>query len=223
LTGSRTQHLLERLLSDLPNGVDTFEVHMADAPTAIYLKVSSIQDLEAFAASVGIALVVDPAASLAALLPESDDCLEPANPPHGDAELERLDVVSSRWQPTDNGSVAGLYRWNHQGLASHRLFQDGSWWRATDAGHLSVVANRAAPQPCLRWKPKSRSGEKSDRLLVYGRIALPHLAVRALVASSGQVPRRSGSGSGRLTYLNVDRELALYVGGKMGLHVEIAQ
>lgn len=225
LSGSRTGHLHGRLISDPPNEVYPFVVHPADGPTAIYLKVSSTSHLEEYAARVGIPLVVDPASTLGALLPASDDCLERANPPHPDADLYRRCMATSRWlpRPPKGQEIDGLYRWEHQGLFMFRLCHGGEWWRADDDGHLWVIAHRRAPRDVLEWKPRDPNGDKPERLLVHGRIRLPQLAVRALVACSGQLPQQGGSDPGYLMYPNVARTIALHLGGKMGIEVGNAQ
>ncbi len=216
IVGSRTHYFLEHLGNVIDDSQDLFpfEIENATGPRSLFLKAPESSHLEDAAKRLDAAYLIDPAASIASILPSIGSALRPAAAPHPDAELERLDPESIEWKPVHQPAEPGLYRWEHQRLSSHRLLDANLGWQmADDLGYLYFAALNQAERAVLSWKAATTNFDAPDRLVVTKRVPLPSLASRAAVASSALLPHVTETSR---VYRNVRREIADHIARQLG-------
>ncbi len=217
LAGWRTKSLLERF-DEAADTLDTlpFDVEQGSAPRARFVKCASVEALERVAAHLEIPVVYDPSSQLAeATSVHTGRAL--AAPPPPDEDLDLFDSTNVEWVRVDLPEGPGLYRYELHGRRVFRLLADD--WYAVDraAGQLAILHGR---RDVLRWHPSDRENTTPRCASVRRDVSLPALAERALVSSSGLLPRRSGEAR---TYLNVDPTVADTLGRQLGVETSFEE
>ena len=218
LVGARPSRMVERFdeaTEDL--NVYPFSLPQHEAPTALFAKCSSVAVVEEVAHRLGVPVIFDPASRIVEELPDVVfDEASPSSPIPVEDGLERFSPISGQWGTVTGRDEDGLYRLDLYGRSMHRLRQ-GDAWCAVDkaAGQLLVLKGRS---DLLFWCKPSSDFRVPSTLEVVDWLALPPLAERAAVVSSGLVPIHSGS---RRIYRNVTRLTATTIAERLDLPLTV--
>ena len=218
LVGARPQRMIERF-DEAADSLDVypFEVPQGHAPRALFAKCASVDAGYRLADRLGVDFLLDPAGGLAQRLQVIDPSkLELASPSPVEESLERFDPDHFVWQPATDRERNGLYRIDLYGRNLHRLHLGNQWYRVDQAvGQLIVLRDKP---PVIGWSPPTSDWSIPSALEVPSWLALPQLADRAAVASSGLLPVRS---KGRRLYRNVSRVVAKTLAERLGIGLAI--
>jgi hypothetical protein len=222
LTGSRPQIVEDKFESAAGDSMDVFALPLhfqsIDNPHSRMLKCANLEEAKDIAAKLGARVVVDPATRLAGSMKSLDE-IQPveATEPHKN-EFEAIKVfncAANSWQLISRLRsfkwTDGLFEAPGWGRPRFLLRRDGRWYQLEKSHGLFLEYQRVGRTNVMQYK--SQSETQPSYLHLDSDVVLPMLAERALVMCSGFASKSINT---KTAYINVPKDLAIYVANKLG-------